>query len=201
MWTGHKPSLRHIRVWGCPAHVLKGKTEKLEPKTEVCVFIGYPKGTKGGMFYNPKEKKVIVSTNAKFLETDFLTNHIPRSKLVLQELSKEKTNQSTENNENQIQTPHVRVNIPLHYNSGRDVNKHKILQVQDLENSLHQGSGSNSEQIALEEEVVDISASQDTEDNMETQDPKNDVVPPQDNNNANLSEPTPATVVSRLVGE
>ena len=109
MWTGRKPSLRHIRVWGCPAHVLKGKVEKLEPKTEVCVFIGYPKGTKGGMFYNPKEKKVIVSTNAKFLETDFLTNHIPRSKLVLQELSKEKKNQSTENNENQIQTPHVRV--------------------------------------------------------------------------------------------
>ena len=107
--SGHKPSLRHIRVWGCPAHVLKGKAEKLEPKTEVCVFIGYPKGTKGGMFYNPKEKKVIVSTNATFLEMDFLTNHIPRSKLVLQELSKEKTNQSTENNENQIQTPHVRV--------------------------------------------------------------------------------------------
>ena len=130
----------------------------MEPKTEVCVFIGYPKGTKGGMFYNPKEKKVIVSTNAKFLETDFLTNHIPRSKLVLQELSKEKTNQSTENNENQIQTPHVRVNIPLHYNIGRDVNKHKILQVQDVENSLHQGSWSNSEQIVLEEEVIDISA-------------------------------------------
>ena len=72
----------------------------MEPKTEVCVFIGYPKGTKGGLFYNPKEKKVIVTTNAKFLETDFLTNQIPRSKLVLQELSKEKTNQSTENNEN-----------------------------------------------------------------------------------------------------
>ena len=75
LWTGHKPSLRHIRVWGCPAHVLKGKVEKLEPKTEVCVFIGYPKGTKGGMFYNPKEKNVIVTTNAKFLETIFLTNH------------------------------------------------------------------------------------------------------------------------------
>ena len=88
----------------------------------------------------------------------------------------------------------------MHYNSGRDVNKHKILQLQDLENSLHQGSGSDSEQIALEEEVVDISAPQDTEDNMETQDPKNDVVPPQDHNNANLSEPDPATVVSRRSG-
>ena len=100
-------------------------------------FIGYPKGTKGGVFYNPREKRVIVTTNTMFLEIDFLTNHISRSKLVFQELRKEITNQSTENNENQIQTQHVRVNIPLHYSSVRDVNKHKIPQVKDLENSLH----------------------------------------------------------------
>nr|ABI34376.1 Polyprotein, putative [Solanum demissum] len=200
LWTGHKPSLKHVRVWGCPAHVLKGKTEKLEPKTEVCVFIGCPKGTKGGMFYNPKEKKVIVTTNAKFLEKDFLANHIHRSKLVLQELSKEITNLSTENNGNQIQTPYVGVNIPLHGSSGRDVNKRIIPQVQVPENSLHQGSGSNNEQIVLEEEIADISAPQGAEDNMDTQDPTNDVVPPQDHNNANISEPTPATVVSRRSG-
>ena len=35
---------------------------------------------------------------------------------------------------------------------------------------------------------------------METQHPKNDVVPPQDHNNAKLSEPAPATVVSRRSG-
>ena len=33
LWNGHKPSLRHFRIWGCPAHVLKGKTGKLEPRT------------------------------------------------------------------------------------------------------------------------------------------------------------------------
>ena len=32
-WTGRKPSLKHIRLWGCQAHVLKGKTYKLEPRT------------------------------------------------------------------------------------------------------------------------------------------------------------------------
>ena len=32
MWIGRKPSLRHIHIWGCPAHVLKGKTNKLESK-------------------------------------------------------------------------------------------------------------------------------------------------------------------------
>ncbi|XP_075101619.1 uncharacterized protein LOC142177058 [Nicotiana tabacum] len=31
--------------------------DKLESRTEVCIFIGYPKGTKGGLFYCPKEQK------------------------------------------------------------------------------------------------------------------------------------------------
>ena len=26
LWNGCKPSLRHFRIWGCPTHVLKGKT-------------------------------------------------------------------------------------------------------------------------------------------------------------------------------
>ena len=33
LWTGRKPTLKLIQLWGCPAHVLKGKTYKLEPRT------------------------------------------------------------------------------------------------------------------------------------------------------------------------
>ena len=33
LWTGRKPSLKHIRLWGYPSHLLKGKTDKLEPRT------------------------------------------------------------------------------------------------------------------------------------------------------------------------
>ena len=43
LWSGCKPSLRHICIWGCLAHVLKEKTKKLEPRTEVCMFVGYLK--------------------------------------------------------------------------------------------------------------------------------------------------------------
>ena len=66
--------------------MLKRKTEKLEPRTEVCMFVGYPKGTRGGLFYSPLNKKVFVSTNATFLEDDYITNCKPRSKVVLEEL-------------------------------------------------------------------------------------------------------------------
>ena len=66
LWSGRKPSLRHFRIWGCPAHLLKGKTGKLEPKIEVCLFVGYPKGTRGGLFYSHQDKKVFVSTKCYF---------------------------------------------------------------------------------------------------------------------------------------
>ena len=66
--------------------MLKGKTEKLEPRTEVCMFVGYPKGTRGGLFYSPSDKKVFVSKNATFLKDDYMKNFKPRSKVVLEEL-------------------------------------------------------------------------------------------------------------------
>ena len=25
LWSGHKPTLNHFRIWGCPAHVMKGR--------------------------------------------------------------------------------------------------------------------------------------------------------------------------------
>ena len=70
LWNGCNPSLNHIRIWGAPAHVLRKEPHKLESHTEVYLFIGYPKGTRGGLFYSSSEKKVIVSTNTKFFEED-----------------------------------------------------------------------------------------------------------------------------------
>ena len=50
---------------------------------EVCMFVGYPKGTRGGLFYSPSDNKVFVSKNATFLKDDYMTNFKPRSKVVL----------------------------------------------------------------------------------------------------------------------
>ena len=86
LWNGRKPILNHIRIWGAPAHVLRKEPHKLESRSEVCLFIGYPKGTRGGLFYSSSEKKVIVSTNAKFLEEDYVKNFKPKSKVILEEL-------------------------------------------------------------------------------------------------------------------
>ena len=52
LWNGRKPSLNHIRIWGALTHVLRKEPHKLESHTEVCLFIRYPKGTRGGLFYS-----------------------------------------------------------------------------------------------------------------------------------------------------
>ena len=52
---GKKPKLSFLKVWGCIAYVKRLQTDKLEPKAEKCIFIGYPKETVGYTFYHRSE--------------------------------------------------------------------------------------------------------------------------------------------------
>ena len=86
LWNGRKVSLRHYRIWGCPAYVLEKKLGKLESRTEVCLFVGYPKEARCGLFYSPRDKKLFVSTNATFLENDYMTNFKSWSKVIIEDM-------------------------------------------------------------------------------------------------------------------
>ena len=71
LWTGRKPSLRHLHVWGCPAEVriYNPHEKKLDFRTVSGFFIGYPEKSKGFRFYCPNHSTRIVETgNAKFIE-------------------------------------------------------------------------------------------------------------------------------------
>ena len=72
LWIGRKVSIQHYRIQEYPAYVLKGKTKKLDTKSKLCYFVGYPKGTKGWLFDDPREHIVLISTNAIFLEDDYM---------------------------------------------------------------------------------------------------------------------------------
>ena len=43
VWSGEKPKRSFLKVWGCDTYVKRVQPDKLEPKSEKCVFIGYPK--------------------------------------------------------------------------------------------------------------------------------------------------------------
>jgi transposase InsO family protein len=55
---GKKPKLSFLKVWGCDAYVKRLQPDKLKPKAEKCVFIGYPKETIGYTFYHRSEGKI-----------------------------------------------------------------------------------------------------------------------------------------------
>ena len=84
---GRKTNLNHIRIWGCPSHVLDKESTKLDSRSEVCMFVSYPREMKGGYFYNPKENKVFVSTNVTFLEDSYAQDFKSRSKVMLEDMS------------------------------------------------------------------------------------------------------------------
>ncbi|KAI5430550.1 hypothetical protein KIW84_034942 [Lathyrus oleraceus] len=58
----------------------------LEPKSDKCLFVGYPKETRGYYFYNPSEGKVFVARTRVFLEKDFISKGISGRKVELKEI-------------------------------------------------------------------------------------------------------------------
>ena len=72
LWFGKKSKLSFLKVWGCDADMKKFHPDKLKPKLEKYVFIGYPKETVGYTFYHRSEGKIVVAKNGSFLEKELL---------------------------------------------------------------------------------------------------------------------------------
>ncbi|RVW85345.1 Retrovirus-related Pol polyprotein from transposon TNT 1-94 [Vitis vinifera] len=70
-----KPSLRHMRVWGCSSEVriYNPQEKKLDLRTISGYFIGYVEKSKGYRFYCPfHNTRIVESRNVKFLEYDLV---------------------------------------------------------------------------------------------------------------------------------
>jgi len=68
--NGSKPSIKHLRVFGCSAyvHVPKDERSKIDSKSKKCIFLGYSTVTKGYRFYDSSTKKIIFSRDVVFDE-------------------------------------------------------------------------------------------------------------------------------------
>ncbi|KAJ9566025.1 LOW QUALITY PROTEIN: hypothetical protein OSB04_001991 [Centaurea solstitialis] len=91
IWTGKKPKLSFLKIWGCEVYVKRPTSEKLKPKSDKCIFVGYPKTNVGYYFYNPTENKVFVARNGEFLEDKFLSIKNTRNDVELQEVEEDAT--------------------------------------------------------------------------------------------------------------
>src|SRR4051812_44159493 len=83
LWFGKKPKLSFLKVWDCDAYMNKFHPDKLKPKSEKYVFIGYPKETVGYIFYHRSEGKTFVAENGYFLEKEFLSKEVSGRKVEL----------------------------------------------------------------------------------------------------------------------
>ena len=83
---GKNHKLSFLKVWGCDAYVKKLQPDKLEPKSEKCVFIGYLKEIVGYTFYHRSEGKIFVAKNGSFLEKKFLSKEVSGRKVELDEV-------------------------------------------------------------------------------------------------------------------
>ena len=70
VWSSKKPSIVHLRVFGCDAfmHAPKEKMRKLDNKDEKCIFVDYKDGIKGYKLWNPVTRKIVYSRDVVLKE-------------------------------------------------------------------------------------------------------------------------------------
>lgn len=69
-WHERKPSVQHLRTFGCTAHVKKvwpGQS-KLADSSKQMVFIGFKAGSKAYRMYDPESRKLVITRDVVFEE-------------------------------------------------------------------------------------------------------------------------------------
>ena len=89
-WSGRKPDLSHLRIFGCVCyvHIPSELRSKLDAKSEKCVFVGYSLEQKGYRCYNPITKELRVSRDVVFDE--LVSWHENPNKLQIHEFEERK---------------------------------------------------------------------------------------------------------------
>ena len=67
-WSGRKPEVSHLKVFGCPAYSLNKapNKDKFDHKGEKLLFVGYNDESKGYKLLNPINNKLIVARDVIF---------------------------------------------------------------------------------------------------------------------------------------
>lgn len=76
IWTGVKPDLSHLKVFGCKAmmHVPKRFRRKFDSKSTEMIFVGYCENTKGYRLIHPVTRRLTISRDVVFIENQFIRN-------------------------------------------------------------------------------------------------------------------------------
>ncbi|GJY36635.1 putative RNA-directed DNA polymerase [Tanacetum coccineum] len=119
-----------ISFWGyaleTTTHILNlvpTKKDKLEARSEKCLFVGYPEESFGYLFYKPKDNVVFVARRGVFLEREMISKEESGSKIDLEEIQESTDEEPIVNTDTQqeVVTP-VKpddIFLPIRRTSGR----------------------------------------------------------------------------------
>ena len=70
MFTGKKPELSHLKIFGCPVfiHIPKEKINKLDPSGKKGIFVGYSEVSKAFRIYIPGQHHIEINRDVTFDE-------------------------------------------------------------------------------------------------------------------------------------
>lgn len=70
-WTRRKPSLGHLKIFGCTAHARNSAPhmKKLDDRSKALVYFGVEEGSKAHRLFDPITNKIIVSRDVVFEES------------------------------------------------------------------------------------------------------------------------------------
>uniref|UniRef100_A0A251TCA0 Putative copia protein n=1 Tax=Helianthus annuus TaxID=4232 RepID=A0A251TCA0_HELAN len=152
-WSGKKPNVDHLRVFGCIAyvHIPKQNRSKLDDKTERAIFVGYSEHSKGYKLFNPITHKMIISRDVIFSENQHWATNKENDSGLRIEISNtsgddddaavavdDQIDLPTPNDEDNVQHTNIEVEIPGSYNESPT-------DVEETGNNENNGSSSDSE--------------------------------------------------------
>eukprot|EP01018_Ginkgo_biloba_P012739 Gb_04588 [translate_table: standard] len=67
-----KPSISNLQVFGCTAfvHGPDKKRQKLDDKSHKCILVGYSESSKAYRIWDPSQRKIVISRDVLFDESD-----------------------------------------------------------------------------------------------------------------------------------
>ncbi|GBP40883.1 Retrovirus-related Pol polyprotein from transposon TNT 1-94 [Eumeta japonica] len=111
IWTGRKPELNHIRIFGSPTmvHIPKEKRRKWDKKAKKMYLVGYSENVKGYRLYDPISRDVIVGRDVVIMEKtdDSLSSSIGIEENRPLDTSAEKVPENDSDEENQHDETYV----------------------------------------------------------------------------------------------
>jgi len=133
VWTGNKPSVKHLKTYGCLAyvHLPTQIKHKLNPRAKKCIFVGYSTQTRGYRLWDPTTDDIVHSKHVEFVEEVYgyeyiykvgtygnpyvdiegeadITNEVETTK----EMSKIDNEENCEENGRSNETPKIELNKP-----------------------------------------------------------------------------------------